>query len=96
MNSLHVSPAVDPCRTSESFEHRVRATVVRVAKIEWDASAEADLFRELGVESRAALELLLSLEDEFQVSILDQEFGEARTLGKLVALMWLYVEARCE
>lgn len=69
------------------IEERVRSLLGRVAKLETDANGDADLFRELGVKSGAALELLLSLEDEFSVAIPDEAFGEARSVKKVVALV---------
>ena len=71
-------------------DRRVRAIVARVAKLGGDGAqldANADLFRELGVESTAALDLLLSLEEEFGVSIEDSAFNDARTLAALNALV---------
>ena len=71
-------------------ETRVRSVVVKVAKLEGaraQFSADADLFRELGVESTAALDLLLSLEEEFNISIPDAKFGDARTLTALTQLV---------
>jgi acyl carrier protein len=68
-------------------ETRVRAIVRRVARLEGDYSAGADLFRDLGVKSIAALDLLLSLEEEFGVRIPDEKFGEARSVTALVALL---------
>ena len=74
---------------SDAIEARVRTVVGKVAK-KGDAqtfAADADLFRELGVESTAALDLLLSLEEEFSISIPDQAFGDARTIAALSALV---------
>ena len=70
-------------------ETRVRTIVARIAKKPDPAllAPDADLFRELGVESTAALDLLLSLEEEFGVSIPDDAFGEARTVHALVHLI---------
>jgi acyl carrier protein len=71
-------------------ESRVREVVVKVAKLDGERmnfSPDADLFRELGVESTAALDLLLSLEEEFNVSIPDEKFGDARTLRALTTLI---------
>jgi acyl carrier protein len=69
---------------------RVRVVVMKVAKLE-GARAQippgADLFRELGVESTAALDLLLALEEEFSISIPDDRFGDARTLEGLTKLV---------
>lgn len=68
---------------------RVMGVVARIAKID-DPSAiprDQDLYRDIGVKSTAALDLLLSLEEEFGVSIPDQEFGEARTVALLVNMI---------
>lgn len=69
------------------IESRIRGIIRRVARLDGEFSARADLFRELGVRSVAALELLLSLEEEFGVAIADESFGEARNLEALVALV---------
>jgi acyl carrier protein len=75
--------------TREELSSRVVGVVARIAKIA-DASAIArdeDLYRDIGVKSTAALDLLLSLEEEFNVSIPDQDFGDARTVTLLVNLI---------
>ena len=71
------------------MEDRIRQIVARVANAE-DASAlpaEADLYREIGVKSTAALDLLLSLEEEFQITIADDSFADARSIRALVQLV---------
>jgi len=68
-------------------EKRIRSVLRRVARLEGEYSATADLFRDLGVKSIAALDLLLSLEEEFGVSIADDAFGEARSVGQLARLV---------
>ena len=75
--------------TREELSNRVAGVVARIAKIK-DPSAipgDGDLYRDIGVKSTAALDLLLSLEEEFSVSIPDQDFGEARTVQLLVNLI---------
>jgi acyl carrier protein len=72
---------------SAQTETKIRSILKRVARLDGEYSATADLFRELGVKSIAALDLLLSLEEEFGVSIADDAFGAARTLGELAALV---------
>ena len=69
------------------IEQKVRAEIARIAKIEPGFDATKDIFRELGVKSAQALDLLLSLEDEFGVQIADDKFGEARTTTQIVALI---------
>ncbi len=68
-------------------EETIRAILQRIGKLEPGFSDEADIFRELGVKSAAALDLLFSLEEEFGITIEDEAFGEARTTAKLVALV---------
>jgi acyl carrier protein len=75
--------------TREEMSSRVMGVVARIAKIK-DPSAiprDQDLYRDIGVKSTAALDLLLSLEEEFNVSIPDQQFGDARTVALLVSLI---------
>ncbi len=72
---------------AKEIESRIRGILSRVARVEGEFSPRADLFRDLGVRSVAALELLLSLEEEFGVSIADESFGAARSLDALVALV---------
>jgi acyl carrier protein len=76
---------------SDSIETRVWAIVRRVSKRKDDGGGDmpldADVFRELGVESTAALDLLFSLEDEFGVSVPDEAFSSARTVRKMTELV---------
>lgn len=68
---------------------RVRAIVAGIAGLS-DPSAinpRADLYRDVGVKSVRALDLLLSLEDAFGVQIPDEAFGDARTVEALADLV---------
>lgn len=71
------------------MERHIRAIVARLARHPDPAAlrANADLYRELGIASSGALELLLSLEDELGVHLSDAEFNEARTIDALRALV---------
>jgi acyl carrier protein len=69
------------------IHRRIRAVLRRVAKIEDGYSAEADLYRDLGVKSIAAIDLLLSLEEEFGVTIADEAFARARSVSALAGLV---------
>jgi acyl carrier protein len=74
----------------EVVEQRVRDVLAKVAPFprNYEAfSSDADLFRELGVDSSTALDLLLSLEDEFGVAIPDDAFGHARTLRAIAKMV---------
>jgi acyl carrier protein len=74
---------------SESTEDRVSEIIRRVSKQKPNGTLplDADVFRELGVESTAALDLLFSLEDEFGVSVPDDAFSSARTVRKMTELI---------
>ncbi len=69
------------------IEDKIRSILAKVARLEGAYSAQADLFRELGVKSIAALDLLLTLEEEFGVAIADEAFGKARSVDELVSLV---------
>lgn len=74
---------------SDDITARVQRIVAGIAKKE-DASQvppDGDLYRDLGVKSTAALDLLLSLEDEFGVAIPDDQFGDARTVASLALMI---------
>jgi acyl carrier protein len=73
--------------TARDTEARIRAILQRVARLAGDYGGSADLFSDLGVKSVSALDLLLSLEEEFGVAIADDAFGEARCVTALVALV---------
>jgi acyl carrier protein len=82
---------------NEAVEQRVRAVVSKVARFAPDYEAftpDADLFRDLGIDSGAALDMLLSLEDEFGVAIPDDTFGSARTLRSIAKLITELEEVR--
>jgi acyl carrier protein len=69
-------------------EDKIRAIVRRVAPYVGESfDGSADLYREVGVKSLAALDLLLSLEEEFGVTIEDEAYGEARSVHKLATLV---------
>ncbi len=74
-------------RVFEDVEGIVRAILGRVANREPGWRGDADIFRELGVKSAAALDLLLSLEEELGVAIADEAFSEARTTDAIVTLV---------
>ncbi len=71
------------------MEDKIREIVARVAKSNDPASfaVDADIYRDIGVKSTAALDLLLSLEEEFAVTIPDDSFADARSISALVVLV---------
>ncbi len=75
--------------TPDELSSRIALVVARVAKVQDPGAIETDkdLYRDIGVKSTAALDLLLSLEEEFNVTIPDQAFGDARTVSSLADLI---------
>ena len=74
----------------DNTEERICNIVRRVSKQKPPDGAlpvDADVFRELGVESTAALDLLFSIEDEFGISVPDDQFSSARTVRKMTELI---------
>ena len=52
-------------------------------------TAETDLQEDLGADSLDVVDLLMSIEDEFEVEIPDEEIENIKTVGALVS----YIEA---
>lgn len=73
----------------QSVEQRLRTIIVSLSgnKIAPDFAADAHVFRDLGIESTKALELLFEIEDEFAVALPDLEYNACNHLGDLVALL---------
>jgi acyl carrier protein len=52
-----------------------------------DLSADADLFRDLGLDSFRALEFFLAVETEFAVALAEDDFVNLRTLRQFVSIL---------
>lgn len=72
---------------SEGSITQVSQVVARFARATPPYAGEAHIYRELGIESVAALHLLLALEAEFSVSLDDRRFMGAVTVGELARLV---------
>src|ERR1700758_205454 len=73
--------------TAVDIEPQVRTLIARLARIDDDFRADADVFRELGLRSASALDLVLQLEEDFDISIDDDAFATTRTLEQMAALV---------
>ena len=73
----------------DSIEQKVRGIIVALSgnKISDDFDREAHVFRDLGIESTKALELLFEIEDQFEVAMPDMEDNACEHLGDLVTLI---------
>lgn len=56
---------------------------------ESEIAVETDLQDDLGADSLDVVDLLMSIEDEFEIEIPDEEIENIRTVGELVS----YIEA---
>ncbi|MFN7995982.1 MAG: acyl carrier protein [Bryobacteraceae bacterium] len=68
-------------------EQRIRSILSRITGLEADISANTNLYRDLGLGSVYALQLMTELELEFQVAVPDEDFVEAASISKLAAMI---------
>ena len=69
---------------------KVKAILAEQFDIDEDTlTDDTDLQEDLGADSLDVVDLLMSIEDEFEVEIPDEEIENIRTLGELVS----YIEA---
>ena len=69
---------------------KVKAILAEQFDVEEDKiTADTDLQEDLGADSLDVVDLLLSIEDEFEVEVPDEEIENIKTVGSLVS----YIEA---
>lgn len=69
---------------------KVRAILAEQFDVEEDKiTADTDLQEDLGADSLDVVDLLMSIEDEFEVEVPDEEIENIKTVGSLVS----YIEA---
>ncbi len=69
---------------------KVKAILTEQFDVEEDTiTAETDLQEDLGADSLDVVDLLMSIEDEFEVEVPDEEIENIKTVGALVS----YIEA---
>lgn len=67
---------------------KVRAIIANELNIdESKVTLEASLSEDLGADSLDAVELIMALEDEFGVTVSDDDAQSIRTVGDIVALV---------
>ncbi len=71
----------------EETAQALRVILTEVAGLPPNFDAAADFYAELGMPSMKAMQLLMELEDKFQVAIPDDEFIEATSLNRLTDLI---------
>ena len=69
---------------------KVKAILAEQFDVEEDKiTVDTDLQEDLGADSLDVVDLLMSIEDEFEVEVPDEEIENTKTVGALVA----YIEA---
>ena len=69
---------------------KVKAILAEQFDVEEDKiTADTDLQEDLGADSLDVVDLLMSIEDEFEVEVPDEEVENIKTVGSLVS----YIEA---
>ena len=69
---------------------KVRAAIAEQLQIdENEITRESDFKEDLGADSLDVVDLLMSIEDEFEVEVPDEEIENIKTVGALVS----YIEA---
>lgn len=69
---------------------KVKAILAEQFDVEEDEiTADTDLQEDLGADSLDVVDLLMSIEDEFEVEVPDEEIENIKTVGSLVS----YIEA---
>lgn len=72
---------------TNEIDTTVSQVVARFARVTPPYTAEAHLYRDLGIESVQVLHLLFALEAEFAVSIDDRRFIQSSTIDDLARLV---------
>jgi acyl carrier protein len=70
-----------------AVENRIRHIVADLASLPLEMPGDANLYLDLGLASVYALQLLSALEQQFDVSVPDEDFVDATTINDLTALM---------
>jgi acyl carrier protein len=73
--------------TKENIQTGVKSIIEPFLKNGKDLNLEKDLYEDLGVESVNAIQILLSLEDTFGISIDDNDFIQARSTQQIIELV---------
>ena len=72
------------------INEKVKAILAEQFDVEEDKiTADTDLQEDLGADSLDVVDLLMSIEDEFEVEVPDEEIENIKTVGSLVS----YIEA---
>lgn len=71
----------------ETLKRELRQLLTELASLPEGFDENADLYRDLGMTSMKAMDLLMALEEHYGVRVPDEEFIEATSLERLAGMM---------
>lgn len=77
----------------DNVKEELRALVAEIGDIPKEFDPNAHLYLDLGVPSVAAMNLLMEIENKFNVQVPDEAFVEATTLNQLTEVVSGLVQA---
>jgi acyl carrier protein len=71
----------------ETLKSELRQLLIELASLPEGFDEKADIYSDLGMSSLKAMELLVTLEERYMVSVPDEQFIEATSLQRLAEMM---------
>jgi len=79
----------------ENIEHQIRESVAKVIKVPAEKiDPNADLFKELGVDSLLGVEIFATLDKQFHIDIPENKLEKIKTLNDIIAVAKEKINAR--
>ena len=79
-------------RVKMVFDNVKNMIIDQLKVSENDVTMETDLINDLGADSLDAVELIMAIEEEYELTIPDEEAEKMRTVGDIVKYLELRVE----
>lgn len=78
----------------KTIDQRVKEEIAKHLEIQVDVIANESSIESLGADSMDCLEILMKIENEFEIDIDDDLAVECNTIGAMVALVESYVKRK--
>ncbi len=79
----------------ENIERQIRESVAKVIKVPAEKiDPDADLFKELGVDSLLGVEIFATLDKQFHIDIPENKLEKIKTLNDIIAVAKEKINAR--
>ncbi len=84
-------PSTAPTTSSDSVQSKVHKIIAELLKVDVGELRDSHTFRgDLGTDELDEIELIMEYEDEFNISIADEDAEQLKTIGDVVK----YIESR--